>query len=245
MLTIIKKYSLLAVISFSVLVWSDSITADTFIVASAADISSAMQVAQPGDTLLMKDGIWMDEEIVFEGNGDSLNPIVLCAEPPGEVILTGKSRLSVVGNYLLVDGLNFKDGWITRRSNFDQIIAIGDRETGRNSNYCRLTNTAIIDYNQPDSSRHHFWVKVAGAFNPQTTIEYQLPISGHIILRVFNLLGQEIKTLVDENKTAGNYSVVWDGQDNFGKDVASGVYVYQLTVKGGAVKKTKKLLLLR
>ncbi|MFQ6114226.1 MAG: T9SS type A sorting domain-containing protein, partial [bacterium] len=82
-------------------------------------------------------------------------------------------------------------------------------------------------------------------FNPQTTIEYQLPHPGHIILRIFNLLGQEIKTLVDEGQTAGNYSVVWDGKDNFGKGVTSGVYFYQLTVKGGPVKKTRILLLLR
>ncbi|MFQ5864383.1 MAG: T9SS type A sorting domain-containing protein [bacterium] len=112
--------------------------------------------------------------------------------------------------------------------------------------FCLATAAPITSVETP---RFTFSLKLfqnyPNPLNPSTTIEYQLPHSGHIILRIVNLLGQEIKTLVDESQTAGTYSVVWDGQDSFGKDVASGVYFYQLTVKGGAVKKTKKLLLLR
>ncbi|MFQ6009388.1 MAG: T9SS type A sorting domain-containing protein, partial [Candidatus Zixiibacteriota bacterium] len=80
-------------------------------------------------------------------------------------------------------------------------------------------------------------------FNPQTTIEYHLPKTGHVILRIYNLLGQEVKTLVDGNQPAGRYSVTWDSRDQGGKEVASGVYFYRLT--SGSFSQTKKLLLFK
>lgn len=65
-------------------------------------------------------------------------------------------------------------------------------------------------------------------FNLQTTIKYQLPINSSITLRVYDLLGREIRTLVNENQYAGNYSVVWDGNDNNGNSVCTGIYYYML-----------------
>ena len=60
-------------------------------------------------------------------------------------------------------------------------------------------------------------------------------------LRVYNSLGQEVRTLVDEFQSAGNKSVVWNGKDNAGQSVASGVYVYRMTA-GGSVKSQKMIL---
>lgn len=82
-------------------------------------------------------------------------------------------------------------------------------------------------------------------FNPRTTIKYQLPFSAHIVLRIYSIIGQEVKTLVDADKLSGSYSVVWDGKDNWGKEVSSGVYFYQLSAKKEHFRKTRKLLLLR
>ncbi|MFQ5708483.1 MAG: FlgD immunoglobulin-like domain containing protein, partial [bacterium] len=65
-------------------------------------------------------------------------------------------------------------------------------------------------------------------FNPETTIRYQLPKSGHVKLEIYNTLGQKILTLVNQQQPAGNYQVTWDGRDNSGKQVASGIYLYQL-----------------
>jgi len=67
-------------------------------------------------------------------------------------------------------------------------------------------------------------------FNPSTTIEYQLTRAANVKLTVFNVLGQEIKQLVDENSVAaGSHKVVWNGKDNNGKSVANGVYFYKLS----------------
>jgi serine protease AprX len=65
----------------------------------------------------------------------------------------------------------------------------------------------------------------------------------HTTLKIYNILGQEVRTLVDEPKWAGTHQVIWDGKDDAGKDVASGIYFYQLTVKDRTL--TKKMLLLK
>lgn len=89
-------------------------------------------------------------------------------------------------------------------------------------------------------------------FNSNTAISYQLSAVSHqpsaVTLRVYNILGEGVVTLVDRIQHTGRYRVVWDGKDNGGIEVGSGVYFYQLKVhtqKGGAYQKTRKLVLLR
>ena len=80
-------------------------------------------------------------------------------------------------------------------------------------------------------------------FNSQTIIQYQLPKRSRVTIKIFNLLGQEIETLVDEEKEPGYYTATWDGRDSTGREVASGIYLYQ--IKAGNFTKTRKMLLLR
>ncbi len=80
-------------------------------------------------------------------------------------------------------------------------------------------------------------------FNPETTIAYELPISGFVRLDVYNMLGQKIKTLVDQNEVAGVHRIVWNGKNEFGKKMASGIYLYQMQTTN--YKATKRMLLLR
>jgi len=65
-------------------------------------------------------------------------------------------------------------------------------------------------------------------FNPQTTIEYSLRDDIQISLRIYNLKGQVVKTLFEGIHEAGNFKVVWNGFDNQGREVASGIYFYRL-----------------
>ena len=80
-------------------------------------------------------------------------------------------------------------------------------------------------------------------FNPTTTIPYSVKKESHVTIRVFNLLGQTVRILVDEVLTPGNYEVVWDGADERGMRVASGVYFVQL--KQGPFAKSRRMLLAR
>jgi hypothetical protein len=81
-------------------------------------------------------------------------------------------------------------------------------------------------------------------FNPETTIRFDLPRSGEIDLAVYNLAGQKVATLALGVREAGAYTLRWDGRDDDGTELASGVYLYRLRGGGGAVE-TRKLLLLR
>ncbi|NIV95765.1 T9SS type A sorting domain-containing protein [candidate division KSB1 bacterium] len=80
-------------------------------------------------------------------------------------------------------------------------------------------------------------------FNPRTEIRYELPEDRHVNLTVYNVVGQKIKTLVDEVKAAGAHSVTWDGTDERGQPVPSGVYLYRFDA--GVVSGTKKMILVR
>lgn len=80
-------------------------------------------------------------------------------------------------------------------------------------------------------------------FNPETTISYSIKDNGNVSLDVFNLLGQKVTTLVNENQKAGEHSVVWNGTDSSGKNVSSGVYFYRLNTQG--MTKTEKMVLMK
>ena len=92
-------------------------------------------------------------------------------------------------------------------------------------------------------------------FNAATCIQYTLPggergaeavgltTLPHVSLKIYNILGQEVRMLIDEAQEAGYYTVTWDGKDDLGSDVASGIYFYTLRV--GDVAQTKHMLLLK
>jgi len=75
----------------------------------------------------------------------------------------------------------------------------------------------ILDQNYPNP------------FNPQTAIVYQLPKRTRVKLVIYNMAGQRVKILVDKNQTEGRYQIVWDGTDDSGEAVGSGLYLYRLS----------------
>jgi hypothetical protein len=80
-------------------------------------------------------------------------------------------------------------------------------------------------------------------FNPETTIQYQLPEANHVSLVIFNSLGQKIRTLVNGEKNAGFYTITWDGLNDRGIRVASGIYF--ISIKAGSYKKLHKMMLIQ
>ncbi len=80
-------------------------------------------------------------------------------------------------------------------------------------------------------------------FNPSTAISYQLPANSNVQLEIYNLLGQKVRTLVNQQQAAGNYTVRWDGRNDFGQHVSSGVYLYRLVT--GQFSQVRKMVLLR
>lgn len=80
-------------------------------------------------------------------------------------------------------------------------------------------------------------------FNPATTIEFSLPATERVKVTIFNILGQQVKRLTDRVFAAGVNRVTWDGTDNNGRSVASGIYLYQVTA--GSLSSTRKMALVR
>jgi M6 family metalloprotease-like protein len=80
-------------------------------------------------------------------------------------------------------------------------------------------------------------------FNPETTIRYELAARSHVSLRVYDVSGAVVRTLVDESKAAGSYTLTWNGRDNHGSPVSSGVYFYRITA--GSFSDVRKMTLLK
>ena len=152
----------LSVFSASLLlaIAANSVVATDFIVSSASDISDAMDSAQPGDVLIMSNGVWTNQDIDFAGFGSAPAPITLRAETPGGVTLNGRSQLAISGRYLVIDGLNFEGGG---DDSIDYIIEF--RGSQGEANDCRLTNTQILNYNASSRSHQYHWVEIFGQDN--------------------------------------------------------------------------------
>ena len=80
-------------------------------------------------------------------------------------------------------------------------------------------------------------------FNPITTISYDLPEQAQVTLGIYDILGKQITTLVNQSQDAGNKTAVWDGTDDLGRQVSAGVYLYQ--IQAGDFSQTRKMLLLK
>ena len=80
-------------------------------------------------------------------------------------------------------------------------------------------------------------------FNPATQIEFSLPVASSVALTVFNVLGQEVKSVINGEMPAGNHTVIWDGTSGTGNSVSSGIYFYRL--EAGSFVETRKMMLLK
>lgn len=133
------------------------------LVTSAADIANVLSECggKPGDVLIMANGTWRNQIIRFVGKGTAQAPVILRAQTPGQVILTGNSRLQMAGEYLVVDGLRFQGGALT---NGQKVIEFRTSSSSLAS-FSRLTNTAIINYNPRLSSTDYDWIGLYGINN--------------------------------------------------------------------------------
>ena len=109
-----RFYNLL--FSFFILIVSNQLIAKEYLVSSAEDISNLKLL--PGDKVVMKPGDWRNQQIIFKANGTENQPITLVNADPNSNILSGNSTLKIDGNWLIVDGLNFTDGYSEKRVNF-------------------------------------------------------------------------------------------------------------------------------
>ncbi len=80
-------------------------------------------------------------------------------------------------------------------------------------------------------------------FNPETQIDYALPKAAKVSITIYNLTGQRVRTLVSQNQGSGRYTITWDGTDESGARVSSGIYFYRFTA--GTVSLSKSMMLIK
>ncbi|MCH8325673.1 MAG: T9SS type A sorting domain-containing protein [Bacteroidetes bacterium] len=170
------------------------------------------------------------------------------------------TRLDSTGNIdasfgnVITDILSFDDTLTSVILQDDgKILAVGGAYNGSNYDFVlvRYNNDLVTSLND-DKKNNTIPKKFSLAqnypnpFNPSTTISYQLSADSFVDLKIYNLLGMEVTTLVNETKSAGNYTVHFDAS-SVNRGLTSGVYFYRLTATGEAVNfvQTKKMILIK
>ncbi len=121
---------------------------------------AAVRASDPGDVVVLANGVWRDFEILFTGEGAATRPITLRAQTPGKVVISGKSNLRIAGRYLVVSGLTFKNGF----SPSSEVIAF--RQDSKALAFdSRVTETVIDGFNKPDRAASDYWIGLYGQNN--------------------------------------------------------------------------------
>jgi len=130
---------------------------------SEKSITAAIAQAQPGDTITLINGTYRNIDILFNVNGKEGAPITLTVESRGKVFLEGESSLAIAGDYLVVDGLHFRNG---RSAEREPVIRFYDsrKDTSTHADHSQLTNTTIDSFNAKKGDKYN-WVDVMGSHN--------------------------------------------------------------------------------
>ena len=194
----------------------------------------------------------------FGAGKDSLYTVDLTT---GDVTPVGVTGFNIVTNDLAFDGDNKLYG-VTGTSNQEgKIFEINQVDgsgtligTGIGFNHtvglAYSVNGPIVSVDDVDAIPKEYALKqnYPNPFNPITKIEFSLPVASDVELVVYNILGQQIATLINEQRNAGNHSVIWDATDSFGKKLSSGIYLYSVKAtgnNGSKFQETRKMVLLK
>ena len=101
-----------------------------------------------------------------------------------------------------------------------------------------------IRNNELLSDNSEFLMNYPNPFNELTVISYSLKVNGRVSLKIYDMTGHEVLTLVNENQTKGKHSVVWDGRDDSGNPVSNGIYFYRMKY-GNKYTGLKKIILMK
>ena len=151
------KYAALLLLS---VMCCSALFAEEILVGNQTEFQQAVARVKPGDTVVLANGVWNDFEILFEGQGTAESPISLTAQTKGEVLISGVSNLSIAGEYLLVSGLVFTNGFTPTSA----IVNYRKSETEL-ANNSRITELVIDNFNNPERTETDYWVAMYGKNN--------------------------------------------------------------------------------
>ncbi len=173
-----------------------------------------------------------------------------------QLIVDGEANLAGTLSVKFIDGfvpqvgdsfifLNYKS--VSGR--FDSLSIDGDSlhaTVTYNSDHATLVVDGVTGFKKETEARptaFRLWGNYPNPFNPATTIRYDLPARGLVVLTIYNSAGQKVRTLLNRIQGAGSKKVVWDGRNDLGGTLPSGAYYYRLT--SGKQSRSGKMLLLK
>lgn len=129
-------------------------------VSNIVEFNEAVKKVKPGQSIVLKNGIWKDAELLFEAKGTFEKPILLTVEEKGKVFLEGQSRLNISGEYLVVEGLIFRNGYTPT----NEVISF--KKDNKNLAYnSRVTECVIDNYSNPERHEQDSWIALYGKNN--------------------------------------------------------------------------------
>ncbi|MCF8264466.1 MAG: T9SS type A sorting domain-containing protein, partial [Melioribacteraceae bacterium] len=107
----------------------------------------------------------------------------------------------------------------------------------------RINDVTNIESDKYLPTEYALYQNFPNPFNPSTILSYSLPLESNVIIKIYDMIGREVKTLVNDYKNAGVHEITWNGDNNYGSKVVSGTYVY--TIKAGDFFQAKKMIMLK
>ena len=132
--------------------FTTGVLASDIYVNSPGELASAAKKAKPGDTLIIRNGTWKDQEVKLRLEGTGKQPVTLRTEHRESHVFTGKTMLSITGKHLVVDGLTFRDGYRVKEGNLIEI----------KGSHCRVTRCTIKNCNSKEPERKFHWLSLYG-----------------------------------------------------------------------------------
>lgn len=186
---------------------------------------------------------------VFAVSGLNLDPLRWYLISGSDVYKTTDQGNSFTVDFSQGDALNHLNMKLVTLGDYDWVCGYAVGENGTIDKYVELpTITDIHDLSDRYPAEFVLQQNYPNPFNPSTTIKFRLPVRAHVNLKILNLLGQEVTTLMDSPRNAGDVEIVWDGKNTAGNQVASGIYFYKLEVTGSngeTFKSTKRMLMMK
>lgn len=195
------------------------------------------------DPQTVEPGTWMGNDVIFYPNIDKNNGRISIGitRKAGQTNVDGSGMVARIKMKMLASA---SIGDVTNLT-LENVAAI---DSSANAVTFSVMNESIVtSIEGRETVEIPFVFELAqnfpNPFNSETHIGYDLPTLTRVRIDIFNMLGRKIRTLVDEEKPAGSFHVVWDGKMDNGQEAASGVYIYFMKTK--AYTRHRKLLLMR
>ncbi|MDZ7316785.1 MAG: carboxypeptidase regulatory-like domain-containing protein [candidate division KSB1 bacterium] len=148
------------------------------------------------------------------------------------------------GNYILRAGrFGYKSIFNNNAESFEDAKPITLGANRIQVNFILALKTEVVEEKESTPQEFQLLGNYPNPFNPETVIVFKVPNRSQVLLSVYNLSGKKVATLMNRPLEAGRYEIKWDGRDETGKPVSSGVYIYSLQVDG--LVKSGKMVLIR